>query len=600
MSISNHTTRSTWRTVVAVATSVAVVLGSQLLPLALHGGLRLDRMRTFFSFDQWGYLAIVRNVADGLFSDVEPDTETGSNFYPHGYYTLLGLVARATGIPSIVAWNVVGLLVLGSLVAVLATVLVRFGGRVRYAFLAPVPFLIGTYAWVWADDWRVPLESHAVLWAPFAVLHSGNGEMAGLSAAGAALLCLIAVWFRPTARGWRISVTIGSAAVLGALANVQTYSFLTGVYLAAFVAASWAIVARRQWIVAGVSAALIPVVFVLGPVVHDAGGQLPTLVFGLLPAIPGLVLVVITSRGLVAIAGLVAVLAASPQVVRTLVGISSGDPFLSYRVDSNSNLGVPFWLILGAGIVMWGALAAILVAGILLRKPVWSAYAVGGGSAWLLLSLNDRWGANAEPYRMWIDVFALLSITVLPVMVDIARGIRSGLRQSPQARSFRWWSVGATVLIAALAAGSSVDYVRFVADSAVHQVEDSLTAQDRAAAELVLATDADRTGELIATDPCIVPMYLKVNSGAPIAFFHMGMAWPERHDPLGDVVVLRNAGEFPVEEARAGGVGWVVTESSCDWEQRYTSDLDYVDSIAVTESSTVTLWRLRSQADAAD
>ena len=137
--------RSRWGSVLAVVGSVAIVLVTQLLPLVLHGGLRIDRMRSYFSFDQWGYLAIVRNVADGLWLDVEPDTETGSNFYPHGYYTVLGLVARATGMSPIAAWNVIGLALLAALVGVLGVVLIRFGGRAWYALLAPIPFIVGTF-----------------------------------------------------------------------------------------------------------------------------------------------------------------------------------------------------------------------------------------------------------------------------------------------------------------------------------------------------------------------------------------------------------------------------------------------------------------------
>ena len=264
-------------------------------------------------------------------------------------------------------------------------------------------------------------------------------------------------------------------------------------------------------------------------------------------------------------------------------------------MESNTNLGVPVWLIFGAGAVVCAALIGVLIAGLALKRAVWSAFAIGGGGAWLLLALNDRWGANAEPYRMWIDAFTLLAVTSLPMIVDVARGVRGAERVDPAAPGARrWFAVGGLGLIL-LVGASAVDYVRFVADPNVHGIEESLSPGDRAAAELARASDADETGALIATDPCIVPLYLKVNSGAPIAFFHLGMAWPARHDPLGDVVVDRNAGDFPVAAARNGGVGWVLTDSSCDWEERYGDVLEHEASIT-TESGTVTLWRLRGGA----
>ena len=61
--------------------------------------------------DQLGYLAIVANVAEGDMSLREPVTETGNNFYPRSYYTVLGLVSRVTGWHPVTTWNVSTLMI---------------------------------------------------------------------------------------------------------------------------------------------------------------------------------------------------------------------------------------------------------------------------------------------------------------------------------------------------------------------------------------------------------------------------------------------------------------------------------------------------------
>ena len=89
------------------------------------------------------------------------------------------------------------------------------------------------------------------------MLHAANAEAAGLAISAVALLGLLAVWLRPARRNWRIGITLAAGVALGGIANVQTYSFLTGIYLAAFVTAAWAIIVHRHRLL-GVISVLLP------------------------------------------------------------------------------------------------------------------------------------------------------------------------------------------------------------------------------------------------------------------------------------------------------------------------------------------------------
>ncbi|MET0976405.1 MAG: hypothetical protein ABWX82_12110 [Leifsonia sp.] len=595
--------RSVWIGVGVVAATMIGSLALSLGPLVARAGWRFDLLRNYFSYDQWGYLAIVRNFADGIFTAVEPDTQTGSNFYPHAYYAFLGLVARVTGAESIVVWNVVGIALQTVLVGFLAAVLILRWRRPALGFLAVIPFMLGTFAWLGGDSWYTQLQSHAVLWGPFAMFYTLNGEAASISIAAMALLTILAVWIAPSPRRLRLWGTLLASIAIGALGNVQTYSFITAVYLAVYVLAAYAIVSRRRWKTAALSVLLVPVLFLTGGTVFAVGGQLPTLVFGLLPALPGLIAIIIDSKGFVALCGAAAALAASPQVIMTAVGIISKDPFLTYRVDSNIALGIGGRIGLVASIVLLLPLLAVAVAGVVARRPLWSAYGIGATAAWFVLASNDRWGANAEPYRIWIDAFALIALTIIPVVVDVVIGLRRVAAESSsrRAQALRLCSIIGIVVVAVVAAGSAVDFVRFAGDASKHTLEASRTSQNLAASELASSTDAASTGALIATDSCIDPRYLKVNSGGPVAFFHVGMAWPKDFVDVGAVVDGRQQGDFPVASALAGGVGWVLTDSECDdaWPERYADDLVLESSRGYTTadggSAQIDLWSIRSE-----
>lgn len=596
--------------VVAVALLLHVVAQAGMY-LAVPG-FSLSRFRDYFAHDQLGYLAIVKNFSEGQFASFEPDTETGANTYPRVYYEAIGFVARVTGWDPIVAWNVCGMAVQLVLVGLLAAVLIGLSRRWWLGLIAPVPFMLGTFSRLTVTGWYTPLESHAVIWGPFGVLHTLNGETVSLSIASICLLLLGLLWLRPAGRWMRLISTTLICLVLGGLANVQTYSFIAAIYLLAFGLAAWTIFRGRHIVLAVLSVLLIPVVFLAGPTVAEVGGQLPTLVFGLLPAVPGVLALIVRSRGTVAIYCVAVVLGASPQVVGTVVGLVTGDPFLAYRVASNTELGVPLQTGLVSGLALIVPILLILVAAIRRRRPLWGGYALGAGLAWIMLANNDIWGANAEPYRLYMDVFFLIAATILPigvlVLTDLWRSTApeaaltavadSSADSRPRRTVPRWSVIVGALLVVGVATLSLSDWWVFYRSEVARALMVTDSPRDNALTELAQQSAAANPGTLVMVDSCIDPRVLKVTSGVPVAYYHLGMAWPTEHDALGTVISARLGGGLDRDAALQGKATQVLTDSACtdDWDTRYADILTEQASLPYVNedgsSGTITLWAL--------
>ena len=591
-----------------IALSALVVGAAAVIHLFAQAGMLFFRpewsistFRAYYPFDQLSYLSMVTNASMGDYAAVEPFTETGSNFYPRAWYLFLGTVARVLDLYPPTAWQIGGLVIQMMLVVALGVTLIIMTGRPLTGLLAPVPFVLGTFAFLDGEGWFTSMGSHAVLWGPFGVLHTLNGEAASLSIAGMALLLLLLAWGRDTAPTRRIALTLVAAAAIGALANVQTYSFLAAVYIASMVAASWALVHWRHRVATVLSIVLLPTLFVVGPLVFARFGQLPSLVFGLLPAIPGLVLLLVRAGPIVLAYFGIAVLAAAPQVVFTVLGIASGDPFLSYRVASNQNLGVePGPGLLGA-VVLLLPLAALAAAGVIRRRPLWIAYPIGAATTWFILATNDIWGPNAEPYRLWIDCFLLIAVGLLPLFVTAVIDLagpeetgpgEAGADSEAPRRRLRVGTIVVAAVVAVIAVVSATDWIRFYQDDEIHGVFVFTDSRSAAHSDLARLAD-DGSGYLVGMDTCVDPQIVKLNSGAPVAFYNLGMAWPKERDAVQSFLADRAEGDVDIDTLRAAGIGWMLTDSGCGdgWEQQFGEDLEAVDRAAY-DGGEATLWRL--------
>ena len=337
-------------------------------------------------------------------------------------------------------------------------------------------------------------------------------------------------------------------------------------------------------------------VFFIGPPLHDRLGPLAVLMLGLLPALPGLIVGAIRTRGLVAGLFGLSALAASPSVVGTLQGVRNDDPFLAYRVVSSTGLGVPWRDGVVAAVVLLLPLGLVFFAGLYRKNAVWTGYALGVSLAWAMVAKNDRWGANQEPYRLWIDGFFLVAVTLLPVLVLVAReylGKQGSTRQpavegaegvahtSVRARQLFRLSLGLVVVAALL---SAVDWAGFYRSTSGVVLLRFDGPREVAMAESV-GEDIDG---LVVTDPCIDPTALKIATGAPVVYMNVGMAWPVDYRDVEAILAAR---------ARTAGATWVVTDSLCsqDWESKY-SDLLTMETAtsyrAGASAGVITLWRL--------
>ncbi|GAA0992426.1 hypothetical protein [Subtercola frigoramans] len=599
------------------ALAVAAIVGAIVLHVGLQWSNLLQRtdfawssFRSYFAGDQLSYMSMVTNAADGRLANVEPFTNTGTNNYPHLYYYVIGTISRITGINPLQAWSVGGLAVQVVLIAAIATTLYVLTRRWWMPILAPLPFLLGTFAVYLQDgNWFTNLSSHAVLWGAFGVFFTLNGETAALSLGSIGMLVILSTFVRVDSV-WkrRVLYSLG-AACIGLAANVQTYGFLVCVYLAIFVVATYALVtAKRRWMII-LSLVLVVAVFLLGPLVAGRLGPLAALAFGLAPALPGIVVLVLRVK-LDAILPLVAlVVAASPQVIGTVFGLLSKDPFLVYRVSSSKDLGVD-WRGIVAALPILLPLLAIMAAGIHRRKPLWLAFPIGAIAAWALTATNDVWGANQEPYRFWLDMFCIVGFTTLPVgaMVAIdylgARPLLTRRGFFPRRRAAQ--STVATVLALTSVAVcgvvifiSSADFRAFNKDTVFHSLMNLNTPRLNALGEL--ADEVPKTGHgLVSTDNCVDQLLLKISSdGGPIASFNAGMAWPALYAEVHQVAAEKDNGVLDLASTRAADVQWLLTDSACtpvDWGTEYAADLTKVDSREYTTgdaTATVTLWALK-------
>ena len=146
------------------------------------------------------------------------------------------------------------------------------------------------------------------------------------------------------------------------------------------------------------------------------------------------------------------------------------------------------------------------------------AAALGGlAFSGVMLTFNGVWGFGQEPYRMWIDSITVSLLLLAPLTAwSIAR-----LGQQPTAERSRLAPVAAGLAIAlvglsVLDAGSFRSYVR----------ESGVISFD-SARNVALGTVTAEVDGLMTGGPCVDPQILKIASRKPVAFYNLGIAWPE-------------------------------------------------------------------------
>jgi len=428
------------RVAVGALVSTLVFLATQFSMLT-RLGWTVGSFRLYTAFDQMANLAIVVNGAHGNFSSVEPFTETGSMIDPHLYFTLLGIVAHISGISPAVVYNVVGIGVQTLLVVGLSVGFVMLTERWWSAYFGAVPYLLGTLSSVTGGAWFTSLQSHGVLWGAFGVMFALNSQSVAISVAA---LLMIAMMVR-VRRQSRVLTNVGFGIVIGAgvgfLANVDTYSFFATVFFSVFGLAAYGLATCGDRRAVVLSTVLLAVLLVAGDSLATVVGRVAIFAAALLPATPGVVLAARRWKGGVLAALVALVVAASPQLIRYVLAARADDPFLKYRQVSSAHLSVPWHQAIVCALPLLTPLLFILVSGVYRRNSMWVAYSSGSLVAWLLLAENNFWGANQEPYQLWIIGYALVAFTIVPVLIDVATTLRESQGRGRGAPRRRWWNV---------------------------------------------------------------------------------------------------------------------------------------------------------------
>ena len=542
--------------------------------------------RGYFPNDQLSYAGIASSAKGGNFGLVEPFTQTGVSFYPSWWYKFVGQFASWTGMDVPAAWSFLGLSVILGAVAFIGFAAYRITGRVWAPVVIGVLLWIGPLSSIVFDNWFVNLNSHAVMWGPYGALYPLNAEAAGLSLGAAALVLGYWTLMRPN---WtfkkRLLLLALSGLGLGIIANFQTYSFLTLTALTFWILAIAGLIhSRSRKYVIGTVLALVAILFI-GPFIRESAGALPIYALMLIPTLPGLWLFAQKRIALVVVGLIFFVLGAAPQLLWMISGTLAQDPFLTYRVDQSAELSIPFWAFVLLGSPILATWAAILWAQINRKGTIEVGLLVGWFISFVLLSFNNLWGFGQEPYRFWIN-------SVITFVVIAALTVPTALSQ-PGSSTRR---IGALAVLAIVLVGASVwnvgGFRSYVSDTGNIDFE---TPRLQAIGEIV-AADSLPT-DLITAEPCIDPRILKVLTGSRVAFYNLGLAWPENKPAIDAVLDAGNAGVMDIDIMRNAGVTLLLTDSSCPtiWYPGGNMGTAQVGSVEYSDGQDIQrldLWRI--------
>lgn len=570
------------------AAGFSVIVTALLLRPPLDFSFWRNEFRGFGSFDQLAYVTISNLAADGNWRFVEPFTESGRSFYPSMWYRFLGFVSNTLDFPIFVVWSVVGLSVILIAVLVVGLLAYEVSGRWWLPALVAPTLWISPLSMVAFNSWFISADSHATLWAPYAMLYTLNAEAVGISLAAMAFALMVWTVAR-RASGPKNSIIFWTAGVgaIGLLANVQTYAFLLAVAVLAWWLACWGMLRSRSRVALGTTVGLLLLTLVVGLLFEEAVGALPLYGLMLLSTLPGAWFVVRGHLRIVWMPIVVFAVLASPQILWTAWGTISGDEFLAYRTESSGALGVPVWAWL-LGTLPIGLIWLALVLASRRGTPVAArALLLALGVSHVILTYNNIWGFVQEPYRFWINSAALTALLLPLLAAWTLQGVALGARWTSAAQMTV--GVGAALaLVSFWNIGAFRDHVR---SSGVLSLE---TPRYQAVTEVGAQADG-----LLMPQTCLNPSLVKIATGAPVAYFNRGIAWPDNRQAIEAVMDTTAANTFDIAIARNAGVKYVMTDSGCEnsWNLAVVAGVepialrDYEDSNA-NALGQVVLWRI--------
>lgn len=558
------------------------------MPVVPGEGSWLQAFRGYFSYDQLSYAAIASTAAAGDAGLPEPFTETGHSYYPSLWYRIIGWLSALTGLSTPAVWTLAGYLLLASAIAFIGFIAFRISRLPWAPALVGPALLVGSLSIVLHDYWYTTLDSHAVLWGPYGAIYVLNAEVAGFACVGSALAMILwASLGTNLSMRKRVAWLTGAAALLGLTINFHTYIFFLGAGIAFAWIGAYGLVRSRSRNLLIATGVIVVATFVIGGPLAERAGALPVYGLLILCTLPGIVWLARTHLRELLIPAIVFVALAAPQAIIVASGILRKDAFLTYRQDVSSALGVPVWVALLASLPIIALWAVNIAVQRRHRNDFVLAGLLGLAFACVMLTFNGAWGFGQEPYRFWIESVTVSALVLAPVTAwSIAQR-----RSAPTGERSTLVTVlaGAAIVLFALSLLDFGAFRVFVANSGVIRFD---TARYEALRELTTDVDA-----LMTTGPCLDPQETKIVTRKQIAFYNLGIAWPENKAAIDAVVDAQRNGVFAPDAMRAADVRYLVTDSACatQWPVDAAMGLvtigtrDYADEMG---AGTLTLWRV--------
>ena len=516
-----------------------------------------SKFKNYFANDQLSYAAIVENVRNGGSGLTEPFTDSGHLYYPSGYYRSLGVIAKFLSLSTEQVWSLVGVCLLLTLF-LLACYLFYINTDAKRVFFAPALCLpLGVLANVTqGNGWYFGLQSHAVLWPGFGALYPLNAESIGFGFLVLAISIPLSQSMN-TAMEPKPETILASFFLVGFTFNLHAYIFFLGTFFT--LALNSVIANSRKNNYSRKVTVTIAYWAIIAAIFSDSSSPFVVYFLFIIPFFPDFLnlLLKLKLQKRVLTVGLLT-LSAAPQLVVVLNGIVRRDPFLTYRQASSIDLGVN-WVRLG--IAMIPTLCLVLCV-FLITRPVEMectkdkvhaqirSVALAIPILVLVISKNDLWGFNQEPYRFAIDSIFVSNFVL--VVINLVLFEKIGLSNIGD---FKKWFLIPIALILLLSMKDAFVFKEYTTNQGYIDFQSS----EWKSAKKITSEISGR----ILPDPCIRPEILKVATGKSISSYNRGISWPADKKTVDSDIRAISDRLISEKESKALYSNYIISSSKC-------------------------------------